>query len=132
MYGGRGIAKNTDILSKRAIDIIYDMPRGSFAFVSDTYVNLMTNIIPAILLGWEGRMKFLENYHFVVDTEPPANWKKPLVKTFSFKHSISTFNGCKFFLTSLDRPSTNAGISVVHHFGDESKFFELTNSSAKN
>ncbi|MFZ4523277.1 MAG: hypothetical protein ACOYNC_16330 [Bacteroidales bacterium] len=124
LYGGRGTAKSTDILAKRAIDVIYDMPRASFAFVSDTYVNLMTNIIPAILLGWEGRMKFLENYHFVVDAPPPENWKKPLVKTFSYKHSISTFNGCKFFLTSLDRPSANAGISVVHHFGDESKYLQ--------
>jgi hypothetical protein len=124
LYGGRGTAKSTDILAKRAIDVIYDMPRASFAFVSDTYVNLMTNIIPAILLGWEGRMKFLENYHFVVDAPPPDNWKKPLVKTFSYKHSISTFNGCKFFLTSLDRPSANAGISVVHHFGDESKYLQ--------
>lgn len=124
LYGGRGTAKSTDILAKRTIDVIYDMPRASFAFVSDTYVNLMTNIIPAILLGWETRMNFLENYHFVVDVPPPDHWKKPLIKTFSYKHTISTFNGCKFFLTSLDRPSSNAGISVVHHFGDESKYLQ--------
>jgi len=124
LYGGRGTAKSTEILAKRSIDVIYDMPRASFAFVSDTYVNLMTNIIPAILLGWESRMKFFEKYHFVVDEAPPDHWKKPLVKTFSYKHTISTFNGCKFFLTSLDRPSSNAGISVVHHFGDESKYLQ--------
>ncbi|MEI7723468.1 MAG: hypothetical protein WCK09_00330 [Bacteroidota bacterium] len=124
LYGGRGTAKSTEILAKRTIDVVYDMPRASFAFVSDTYVNLMTNIIPAILTGWEGRMKFLENYHFVVDVPPPDHWPKPLVKTFSFKHTISTFNGCKFFLTSLDRPSSNAGISVVHHFGDEAKYLQ--------
>ena len=124
LYGGRGTAKSTDILAKRAIDIIYDMPRASFAFVSDTYVNLMTNIIPAILSGWEGRQGFIENYHFVVDKEPPDHWPKPLIKTFSYNHTITTFNGCKFFLTSLDRPSANAGISVVHHFGDESKYLQ--------
>lgn len=123
-FGGRGTAKSTEILAKRSIDVIYDMPRASFAFVSDTYVNLMTNIIPAILVGWEGRMKFLENYHFVVDQPPPSHWKRPLIKTFSYKHTISTFNGCKFFLTSLDRPSANAGISVVHHFGDEAKYLQ--------
>lgn len=123
-FGGRGTAKSTEILAKRSIDVIYDMPRASFAFVSDTYVNLMTNIIPAILVGWEGRMKFMENYHFVVDQPPPPHWKKPLIKTFSYKHTISTFNGCKFFLTSLDRPSANAGISVVHHFGDEAKYLQ--------
>ena len=124
LYGGRGMAKSTEILAKRSIDVIYDMPRASFAFVSDTFVNLMTNIIPAILLGWETRMKFYENRHFVVDVPPPDHWKKPLVKTFSYKHTISTFNGCKFFLTSLDRPSSNAGISVVHHFGDEAKYLQ--------
>ncbi|MFZ4522990.1 MAG: hypothetical protein ACOYNC_14870 [Bacteroidales bacterium] len=124
LYGGRGTAKSTEILAKRSIDIIYDMPRASFAFVSDTYVNLMTNIIPAILTGWEGRMKFMENYHFVVDVPPPDHWPKPLIRTFDFKHTISTFNGCKFFLTSLDRPSANAGISVVHHFGDEAKYLQ--------
>jgi len=122
LYGGRGVAKSTDILAKRTIDVIYDMPRASFAFVADTYVNLLTNIIPAIILGWESRLNFMENYHFVVDQPPPDNWPKPYIKTFAYKHTISTFNGCKFFLTSLDRPSTNAGISVVHHFGDESKY----------
>lgn len=124
LFGGRGTAKSTDILARRTIDVIYDMPRASFAFVSDTYVNLMTNIIPAIILGWETRMDFHEGIHFVVDVPPPDNWKKPLIKTFEFKHSISTFNGCKFFLTSLDRPSANAGISVVHHFGDEAKYLQ--------
>ncbi|HNW74554.1 MAG TPA: hypothetical protein PKN44_13075 [Bacteroidales bacterium] len=122
LFGGRGMAKSTDILAKRTIDIIYDMPRASFAFVSDTYVNLMTNIIPAVILGWESRQKFYENYHFVVDVPPPEKWPKPLIKTFAYKHTISTHNGCKFFLTSLDRPSANAGISVVHHFGDEAKY----------
>ncbi|HPS51716.1 MAG TPA: hypothetical protein PK892_13500, partial [Bacteroidales bacterium] len=32
LFGGRGMAKSTDILAKRTIDIIYDMPRASFAF----------------------------------------------------------------------------------------------------
>ena len=127
VIGGRGTAKSTDILAKRAIEIIYDMPRASFAFVSDTYVNLMTNIIPSIILGWESRLNFHEHAkempgHFVVDQEPPSHWPKPYIKTFSYKHTISTFNGCKFFLTSLDRPSANAGISVVHQFGDEAKY----------
>ena len=122
LYGGRGTAKSTDILAKRTIDVIYDMPRASFAFVSDTYINLMTNIVPAIILGWENRQQFYEKTHYVVDEQPPDWYDKPYIKTFSYKHTISIFNGCKFFLTSLDRPSSNAGISVVHHFGDESKY----------
>lgn len=124
LIAGRGTAKSTDILAKRTIDVIYDMPRASFAFVGDTYVNLLTNIIPAIMLGWESRQNFHEGIHYVVDESPPEHWPKPYIKTFDYKHTISTFNGCKFFLTSLDRPSANAGISVVHHFGDEAKYLK--------
>ena len=64
LYGGRGTAKSTDILAKRSIDVVYDMPRASFAFVSDTYVNLMTKIIPAIISGWEGRQGFHRRVSF--------------------------------------------------------------------
>lgn len=125
--GGRGTAKSTDILAERTIDVCYDMPRAPFAIVADTYVNLMTNIIPAILLGWEERKGWVEHTakqegDFVVDKPPPDDWPKPLIKTFNYKHTISTFLGNKFFLLSLDRPSISAGISVVHHFMDEVKY----------
>ncbi|MCX6270500.1 MAG: hypothetical protein NTU44_04630 [Bacteroidetes bacterium] len=123
LIGGRDVAKSTEILADRAIDIIYDMPRASFAFIADTYVNLQTNILPQIMLGWE-RKKFYEGYHYVTDDEPPKHWPKPLVPGNFFKHTISTFNGCRFFLKSLDRPSINAGISVAHLFGDEAKYFK--------
>lgn len=124
LFGGRGVAKSSDIIAKRTIDVIYDMPRGSFAFVADTYVNLLTNIVPAIMSGWENRLEFHEGIHYVVDKQPPSEWPKPYIKTFEYKHTINTFNGCKFFLTSLDRPSSNAGISVVHIFGDEAKYLK--------
>jgi len=124
LFGGRGVAKSSDIMAKRTIDVIYDMPRGSFAFVADTYVNLLTNIVPAIMSGWDNRLDFYEDLHYVVDKEPPKEWPKPYIKTFEYKHTITTFNGCKFFMTSLDRPSSNAGISVVHIFGDEAKYLK--------
>lgn len=125
--GGRGTAKSTDIIAERSIDVCYDMPRAPFAFVADTYVNLMTNIVPGVLLGWE-RKKWLEfdneigHGHYVVDKPPPDHWPLPYIKTFNYKHTISTFLGNKFFLLSLDRASISAGISVVHHFIDECKF----------
>lgn len=123
VVGGRGMAKSTEIIAERSIDVIYDMPRASFAFVSDTYVNLMTNILPQIFIGWE-RKKFFESHHYVADQIPPEHWDKPYVPGMMFKHTISTFNGCKFFLKSLDRPSINAGISVAHQFGDEAKYLK--------
>lgn len=125
--GGRGTAKSTDIIAERSIDVCHDMPRAPFAFVADTYVNLMSNIVPGVLLGWE-RKKWLEydpevgHGHYVVDKPPPDHWPQPYIKTFNYKHTISTYLGNKFFLLSLDRSSISAGISVVHHFIDECKF----------
>ncbi len=127
LIAGRGTAKSTDIIAERSIDVCYDMPRGPFAFVGDTYVNLMTNVIPGVLLGWERKKWYEYNKeshfgHYVVDTAPPDHWPLPYIKTFNYKHTISTFLGNKFFLLSLDRASISAGISVVHHFSDETKF----------
>lgn len=123
LYAGRGTAKSTDILAKRIIDIVYDMPGAPFALVADTYVNLLTNILPHVVIGLD-RNKFLENYHYVVGTKPPDSWKKHDVHIYDYRHMMTTFNGCKFFLKSLDRPSINAGYSVVHQFGDEGKFLQ--------
>lgn len=123
LYGGRGLGKSTDIIAERSLDVIHDLPRGCFAFVADTYINAMTNIIPSVLMGWE-RMQYYENRDYVVDKEPLPHWDKPYIKTFNYKHTISTRNGCKFFIISLDHPSAAAGISVIHHFGDESKYLE--------
>ena len=71
IVGGRGVAESTEILADRIIDVVYDMPRANFAFISDTYANLLTNIIPQIIVGWQ-RKKFIENYHYCLDKEPPA------------------------------------------------------------
>lgn len=124
LVGGRGTAKTTDILAERIIDIVEDMPRAPIGLVSDTYVNLQSNILPNLVEGWN-RKKFYEGVHYVVGIEPPDHWPKPYrSKTFVYKHVISFYTGVKMFLLSLDRSSINAGISVVHHLGDEVKYFK--------
>jgi len=125
LYAGRGTGKSADILACRSEDIIREMPGSQFVFTSDTYVNLMTNVLPAVMGGWGQRYDFYEGIHYVVGQEPPADWPRPYTgRTFNYKHTISTYNGCKFFLTSLDLPSANAGLSVVHIFGDEAKYMK--------
>jgi len=123
LYGGRGTAKSTDILANRIIDVVYDMPGAPLAIVADTYVNLLTNILHHVFLGMD-RLKFLENYHYVVGTRPPVHWEKPDGHIYDYHYMMMTFNGCKIFLKSLDRPSINAGYSVVHQFGDEAKYLQ--------
>lgn len=134
LVAGRGTAKTQDIMAKRAIDIVYSLPRGTFAFLSDTYVNALTNIVPNLITGWE-RQGFFEDRtidgvrrpgHFVCDKAPPSDFDMPYTRATEFTHTISTFNGCLFMIKSLDRPSSNAGISTVHNFGDESKYANET------
>lgn len=124
LFAGRGTAKSTDILAKRIIDIVYDMPRAPLAFVSNTYMNLITNYLPEIIQAWESRMNFYEGTHFVVGEKPPDWFEKPYTRLINYKYSLTFFNGCKILLKSLDRPSINAGISVVHQFGDEVKYLK--------
>lgn len=124
LIAGRGTAKSTDILAERIIDIVEDMPRAPIGLVSDTYINLQSNILPALVEGWN-RKKFYEGIHYVVGIEPPDHWPKPFrSKTFNYKHVVSFYTGVKMYLLSLDRSSINAGISVVHHIGDEAKYFK--------
>jgi hypothetical protein len=130
IVGGRGTAKSTSIMAGRIIDVCYDMPRASFLLVADTYVNLLTNIIPAITTAWRERYGWFEYEsqnmlgHYVLGEPPPSNinWKKPYTDTREFKRTITTFLGNKIFFVSLDRASSSAGISVVHHFIDEAKY----------
>lgn len=118
--GGRGTAKTTDILAKRSIDIFESMPRSTIAFISDTYVNAMTNLIPELQGGWE-RQQFYEDVHYVKQKAPLDWFDKPIVRTDEYQHTIHTLYGNRVLIKSLDRPSINAGISVVHIIGDESK-----------
>jgi len=125
LYGGRGVAKTTEIMAGRMRDVIDELPRASLTLTSDTYVNMMANVLPNIQKGWNERCQFFVDTHYVVDKEPPKDWDQPYDKySESFKRTISTINGVKIYITSLDRPSANAGISVVHNFGDESKYMK--------
>ena len=125
-YGGRGISKTTDILASRVYDCIYEMPRAPMVFTSNTYMDLMTNIVPGVVKGLSDRYGFYEGSHFAVDKPGKRSWGLPFYpRVFDYKHTITTHNGCFFYLTSLDRPSTNAGLSVVHIFGDEAKYLKI-------
>jgi hypothetical protein len=118
---GRAGAKTTDILAQRTMEISYDMPGAYFAVVSDTYLNAVKNIIPGIIQGWHEK-GWQEGVHYVVDARPPKHFKKPYKPVLSYKHTISVFNGCFFKIVSMDRPSTGAGDSYQHLFGDEAKY----------
>lgn len=120
---GRGAGKTTDILAERSMDIVYDMPGAYFALVGDTYLNLVKNVVPSLLEGWQ-RKGWINGIHYVVDERPPDNFARPYKPLHNYKHTICTWNGCVFKLVSMDRPSTGAGDSYQHLFGDESKYLK--------
>lgn len=123
LYGvaGRATAKTSDIHAERSMDIVHDMPGAYFAWVADTYMNAFDNVVPTLLEGWE-RKGWVEGVHYVTDERPPASFKKPYKPVQSHKHTISTWNGCFFKVVSMDQPSSSAGNSYQHLFGDEVKY----------
>lgn len=124
IVAGRGTSKTSDIQAERFIDICYDMPGAYFAWVSDTYVNALKNVIPALIEGLN-RKGWIEGIHYVIDKEPPAHFAKPYKAPQSYKHTISVFNGCFVNIVSMDQPSGAAGNSYQHLFGDEAKYLDF-------
>lgn len=134
---GRGSAKTTEIITKRLIEMVYDMPGAPICWVSDTYSNLQKNVLPSVLEGLE-RHGFREGVHYVLGKEPPQftdaekedlppdireHFWKPYNKLASYKHTMIFFTGLNIRFGSLDRPASLAGPSYVHVIGDEVKYF---------
>lgn len=122
LVAGRGMTKTTDVIADRAIEVCYDMPRSLQAFVSDTFVNARTNIVPTLIEGWREYKGWIEGKHFVVDERPPSFFDIPYKPVTSFKNTITVFNGCTFLIGSLDQPTGLAGNSFQHVYGDEAKY----------
>lgn len=139
-YGelGRGSAKTTDCLTERMLDVMQDMPGAPCAWVSDTFTNLTANVIPTVLESLE-RKGFKEGIHYIIEREPPVfrevetanlqpwlreSFWKPRNRILSYNRTMIFYTGMNLTFGSLDRPSTLAGRSYVHVFGDEAKYFK--------
>ncbi|WP_196890380.1 hypothetical protein [Aureivirga marina] len=121
VIGGRGTSKTTDIQATRTMDISHEMPGCYIALSSDTYMNALKNVVPALLEGFQ-RHGWIEDIHYVVGKRPPTHFKKPYKKPELWKHTITIHTGTHIKLISMDRPSTGAGDSYQHIIGDETKF----------
>ena len=134
---GRGASKTTEFQVERLTEMVYDMPGAPIAWVADTYSNLQKNILPMLVEGLE-RKGFIQDVHFVIEKQPPEyknadlntvpkyvqeHFWKPFNHIASYKHTMIFFSGLNITFGSLDRPSSLAGRSYVHVFGDEVKFF---------
>ena len=120
---GRASAKTTQFQVTRLMQAVQECPGAPFVWVSDTYSNLHKNVIPSVLEGlrfngWE------EGTHFVIDKQPPAEWRLQMYNVIDkFKQVMTFYNGFTFTFVSLDRASIGAGRSYVGLFGDEVKYW---------
>lgn len=135
---GRGSAKTTDFQVERIIDIAEDMPGAPCVWLADTFSNLTANVLPAVLEGLE-RKGWKEGVHYIIEKTPPTfterekanlpDWLKPhfwkpFNRLVSYKRTIVFYTGMNIRFGSQDRPSTLAGASYVHVFGDEGKYLK--------
>jgi len=124
VVAGRATSKTSGMMAERSQNIIYDMPGSYQVLVSDTYVNAIKNVVPALLEGWR-RNGWREGIHYVTDQRPPSHFDLPYKPPLAFKHTISLFNGCFFNIGSLDQPSGLAGGSYQHMYGDEARLLKF-------
>lgn len=120
---GRGTGKTTDFIAERSMDICWDMPHSYQALIGDTYTNILKNIAPALIEGWN-RKGWFEGLDYVVDKPPPGHFKLPYKAPQTYKHTISTKLGNLFNYISMDTPSSGAGNSYQHGYIDEGKYIE--------
>ena len=133
---GRGSTKSTEFAVERFMDICFEMPGSPICWMTDTYTNLKQNVLPAILEGLN-RKGWREGEHYIIEKKPQIytdkqkeslpEWLKPTfwkpVNFFpSYKNRIVTYTGTTLTFISMDRPSSGAGASYVHCFGDEAKY----------
>lgn len=124
LIGGRGTGKTSDILAKRSMRVIKDMPGAYLAFVAATYEDAHRNIVPTLIEGWN-RQGWMEGRDYIIDVKPPDHWAKPYKKPLRYKHTISFPNGTIMIIGSLDQASSLAGNSYQHLFGDEAKYLDF-------
>jgi hypothetical protein len=120
---GRATSKTTTFMARRSQRICEDMPGARFVLISDTFVNAAQNILPTLIDGWE-KAGWKEGVHFVLDSKPPAHFKKHYKQPITYKHTIMTHHGNLIKVGSTDQPSGLAGDSFQHLFGDEARILK--------
>ena len=120
---GRASAKTVQVLSVRLAEAVQDCPGAPFAWVASTYSDLHKNVIPSLLDGL-ALMGWYPGTHFVINQEPPREWRQRMYNVCTdWKNTMTFYTGFNLTFISLDRPSIGAGRSYVGVFGDEVKYF---------
>ncbi len=124
----RAGGKTEGVFGPRTQKVAYDMPGEKSYLINKTYVDLFTNIVPALRsyfaqpFGPQQKPLAEEGIDFVIGTSKlPAHFKKPRVAIAYPKHAWIWRTGHHHQLVSSDVPDSAAGASGVHAFVEEMK-----------
>lgn len=124
----RAAGKTEGVFGPRTMRVAYDMPGEKSYLINKTYVDLFTNIVPALRsyfaqpFGPQQKPLAEEGKDFVIGTSKlPSHFKKPRVAIAYPKHAWVWRTGHHHQLVSSDVPDSAAGASGVHAFVEEMK-----------
>lgn len=117
--GGRGSGKTT-LLGLDTQELVRQMPRASFAFVGNTYSQILSRILPALKEGLE-LFGLYENHDYVVGSMAgkKMGFKLPFQTPDAFNNIMHFSNGCIYQFVSLDHSDSGRGLNSYAVRGDE-------------
>jgi hypothetical protein len=125
---GRGGGKTDGVIGPRTIRVAYDIPRETSVLAHTTYIALLSNIVPNLLLYYqsprgENRQPIMqEGVNYVVGKKDlPKHFTLPRYKIEDPEHCIIFSTGHIIRLLATDRHDSIAGGNIVHAFFEEMK-----------
>ena len=129
---GRGTGKTTGITAPRALRVASLMPREISIISHNSFVALMTNVIPVLLSAFRQDIKMpdgsvrpmlSEGFDFVVgEKDLPHHFQKPRYPILEPERCIVFANGHVLRAVAVDRSDSIAGSSIVHGIFEEMKY----------
>ena len=129
---GRGTGKTTGITAPRALRVASLMPREISIISHNSFVALMTNVIPVLLSAFRQEIKMpdgstrpmlQEGFDFVVgEKDLPHHFQKPRYPILEPERCIVFANGHVLRAVAVDRSDSIAGSSIVHGIFEEMKY----------
>lgn len=129
---GRGTGKTTGITAPRSLRVASLMPREMSIISHNSFVALMTNVIPVLLSAYRQDIKMpdgstrpmlQEGFDFVVgEKDLPHHFQKPRYPVLEPERCIIFANGHVLRAVAIDRADSIAGSSIVHGIFEEMKY----------
>lgn len=103
-------------------NFVINFPEATGLICANTYSQLSASTLLRIYAVWSEYFGMVQDINFVVDKQPPENYKTAgRTKLKSYKNVISFQNGARIFLASLDNYTAVDGLQVSWAQLDETK-----------